>query len=462
MPPALPFLNSATPGPVARRMRTAWIAKQWDRIRSSFWFVPAVMSGASAALAYGALAMDRGAPGRWLRDRGWGYGGSAEGASLVLQTISASMMTVAGVVFSLTLVALSLASRQFGPRLLRNFMRDATNQSVLGAFVATFLYCVLVLLAVRRPPDEPFVPQLAVGVAVVLALASMTVLVYFIHHVSVSIQADEMVARVGAELERRIDVLFPQRVGHAPQVQDGGASGVLPDGFERDAGPVPAHDEGYLQLVDAGALMQLATGRDLVLRLLAHPGDYVVRGAPLLLAWPSARVDEAARRAMNDAFALGNQRTPSQDAAFGFQQLVEIAVRAMSPAMNDPFTAVACIDRIESSLHRLAGRAIPSPNRLDDRGRLRVVARAATFPELLAHAFDPLREHARPAGMVTLRLLDALAALARTVQRPGDLAAVRRQVECIGLAVERHADDEDTRARLRARCEAILGACRGR
>lgn len=168
------------------------------------------MAAAAVGLSFITVALDQNVTLKWLRRLDWVYNGGAEGASAVLQTIAGSMITIAGAVFSLTLVARSLASSQFGPRILRNFMRDTTNQLVLGTFIATFLYCLLVLRTIRRDEADVFVPHLSVTLGVAFALTSLWVLIYFIHHASVSIQADEVVARIGAELEHTMHRLFPE------------------------------------------------------------------------------------------------------------------------------------------------------------------------------------------------------------------------------------------------------------
>ena len=181
------------------------LLKYWDRIRSSFWFVPSAMALAAIAVAFATVAVDELMVEKVLQMPSWIYTGGADGASLLLSTIAGSMITIAGVVFSMTLVALSLASSQLGPRLLRNFMRDATNQMVIGTFVSTFAYCLLVLRTIRRADETLFVPHLAVSVGVLLAVVSLAVLIYIIHHVAVSIQADQVIAHVSEELIEGIE-----------------------------------------------------------------------------------------------------------------------------------------------------------------------------------------------------------------------------------------------------------------
>ena len=210
---------------------TLMLRKYWDRLRSSFWFLPAIMACGAVLLAHGTVALDEtGAVRGGVEVPSWVYSGGAQGASTLLGAIAGSMITIAGVVFSMTLVALSIASSQLGPRLLQGFMRDATNQVVLGTFVSTFLYCLLVLRTIRREIEVAFVPHMSVTLGVLLAVASVAVLIYFIHHVSVSIQADEVIARVCRELFDGIDRLFPARVGHEgpPAAGEPGDAGLPP------------------------------------------------------------------------------------------------------------------------------------------------------------------------------------------------------------------------------------------
>ncbi len=390
------------------------------------------MAGGAVALALATIALDEAVSDEWLQALGWAYTGGAEGASSVLGAIAGSMITIAGVVFSMTLVALSLASSQLGPRLLRNYMRDTATQVVLGMFVSTFVYCLLVLRTIRRADEIAFVPHLSVNIGVLFALVSVGVLIYFIHHVSISIQADQVVARVGKELVEEINRLFPEQIGqeqNRPAIESIDTS--IPEAFDREARPVLAGGDGYLQHIDAHTLMILATQADVLLRLERRPGQYVVSGRPLVMVWPGDRVTDEFAALVNDAFALGNLRTSAQDVEFAIHQLVEIAVRALSPGINDPFTAVACVDRLGSALCRLAQRKMPSPYRHDEQHRLRVVVAPITFTEIVDTAFNQIRQYAHPSAAVTIRLLETIAVIAEAVHRPADWAALRRHAEMI-------------------------------
>ncbi|MGN6371171.1 MAG: DUF2254 domain-containing protein [Phycisphaerae bacterium] len=418
-----------------------WILKYWERLRSSFWFLPALMALASIALALGMLWIDGNISQHHVKNFILVYSGGPAGASAVMTTIVSSMMTITGVVFSMTLVTLSLASQQFGPRLLRNFMRDTANQVVLGTFIATFLYCLLVLRTIRRPDENAYVPHLSVTLGVLLALASLGVLIYFIHHVAVSIQADEILARVSGELLHGIDRLFPQQIGRGNPEQPSG----LPATFETDAATLCADCDGYLQFIDPDGLMSLAAGGDLLLRIERRPGDFVIAGQPLARLWPPGKLDEPTRNRLRALFTLGHQRTPAQDVSFSILQLVEVAIRALSPGINDPFTAATSVDHLAAALCRLATRKMPSGFRHDAEGHLRIVAPRDHFADFLDEAFTPIRQAARGNHTVTLRLLHGLASIAERAAREEDRAALRRQGELVARSAREAIPDEHDR-----------------
>lgn len=434
----------------------AHFLKYWDRLRSSFWFVPAIMAGGAVALAFATVALDEMVTDQWRRTWAWAYAGGAEGASALLGTIAGSMVTVAALVFSMTLVALTLASSQFGPRLLRNFMRDTSNQVVLGTFIATFLYCLLVLRTIRHAEGDPFVPHLSVTMGVLFALISMGVLIYFIHHVCVSIQADDIVARVGAELIDGIERLFPEKIGREqPGIPVRPSFADLPDSFDRDARPVAAVEDGYVQFIDADALMGLATREDLMLRVDQRPGHYVTAGNALVRVWPGHRVTDRLAAQVNEAIILGNQRTPAQDVEFTVSQLVEIAVRALSPGVNDPFTAIRCVDRLGSALARLAQRVTPSPYRRDGHNQLRMVVPPLTYPALVDSAFNQIRQHARSSVAVTIRLLETIAIVAKSARRPEDRAALRRHARIIARGARAGLPEDEDRGVVEDRFQVV-------
>lgn len=432
----------------------AKLIKFWSALRASFWFLPALMAAGAIALALTTVALEKQT--QRLSGWAWAYSGGAEGASTLLGAIAGSMITIAGVVFSMTLVALSLASSQLGPRLLRNFMRDTTNQVVLGTFIATFLYCLLILRTIRHEQADIFVPHLSVTVGVLLALVSVGVLIYFIHHVSVSIQADQVVGRVGDELVAAIHELFPEQLDAAARPEPADPDPV--DGFDQDAHPVVAVEDGYLQVIDGDALLAVASEHDLVLRVGRRAGHYIVAGSALVLAWPRARVNDEIAAQIASAFALGRQRTEAQDLEFTVTQLVEIAVRALSPGVNDPFTAIACVDRLSSALSHLVRRVIPSSNLRDGAGRLRVIVPPIMVPAVMDASFHMIRQSARSSAAVTIRLLDAIAVIARFVRRPDDRNALLRHAVLIARGAREALPEENDRRTVEDRYQTAVHA----
>ena len=403
-----------------------WLSQVWDRLTTGFWFVPSMMAAGAVALSFATVYLDESIPLELAQKIAWIYGGGPQGAAGVLTAIAGSMITIVGLVCSLTLVVLSLTSSQFGPRLLRNFIRDRVTQVVLGTFFAAFLYCLFVLRTIRRTDGSEFVPHISVTIGVLFAVAGLAVLIFFVHHMATSIQADTLIARVSDELTSTINRLYPEGVGEGD-----GPDVPPPDGA---SGLVSADEDGYAQAVDAEAVMAAAREHDVVIELLHRPGHYVLMGAPVARVWPAGRVSDALTKAVNDAIDRGPARTPHQDVEFVINQLVEIALRALSPGINDPFTAVTCIDRLASGLARLAKRTPPSMYRTDADGRLRVIAHAVRFPNAMDAAFNQIRQFARNSAAILIRLLEVIADLATVVARPDDRAALRRHAEMIARA----------------------------
>lgn len=404
----------------------------WEHLRTSFWFVPTVMALAAAGLSAGTVALDRGPVGKKLANSvGWLWSGGADGARSLLSTVASSMITVAGTVFSITITALVLASGQFGPRLLRNFTRDTGNQIVLGTFVATFLYCLLVLRTVRGAQEGNFVPYLSITCGTLLAVASIAVLIYFIHHVATSIQAENLIASVGGELKADIARLCPP-TPPGPGNADPALPVTVP---ERDACPVRAVQSGYVQTMDRDGLVAAAEEHDLLVQVLQGAGDFVTRNDVLLQAWTQGgRLGEDQAERLRDAFSLGKGRTPTQDVRYGVRQLTEIAARALSPGINDPFTAMGCTDWLADALAEMARSRAPSGVTCGASGRPRLLEETVGFAELASLSFAPIRAYGADSAMVIAHLLHALARLAEQVNRPEHRTAVLREAELAAAA----------------------------
>lgn len=411
------------------------LRKHWQAIRTGYWFLPGTLALLAVLAAFASLAADAALD---YRAPAWLVPGGAAGARETLATIAASMITVAGVVFSITIVAFSLASQQFGPSLLRNFMRDTVNQLVLGIFVATFLFCVVVLQGV----DEGGVlPSISISIALVLALLGLGVLIFFIHHIAQTVRIPYLLARVRSELERSIDRLYPESLGSEPPEEL--EPEPLPNGFERDAVVVLARADGYVQLVEEEALLALLTEHDLVLEVLRRPHDYVAEGEALVRVFPSGRAADTVCERVRQCIAIGEERTVEQDVVHGVQQIAQVALRALSPALNDPFTGNTCIDQLSATLMRLAGRKLPAPYRTDRGGSVRIHTRPVSFPEVLDAAFEPIRQAGAHQPAVVENLLSRLSRVEPALRRPGDRRAVRELLERIGRSAQRRLDRED-------------------
>lgn len=408
-----------------------------EMIRTSFWFVPGLMVVSAIGLSFVIVAVDRSFEPEHYRVFGLLYAGGPEGARNILSTIAGSMITVAGVAFSITIVALTLASSQFGPRLLRNFMRDTGNQFVLGTFISTFIYCLLVLRSVCETGEDVFVPFIAVTVAMVLALANVGVLIYFIHHVSTSIQADRVIAAVYHELLDHIQRLFPEEIGHEidKRESDSGIPLTTKNRY-RQVRHIAAFQSGYLHAIAGDSLIEIARENDLLIHVRYRPGEFIVAGSTLAKVESTEQLNEGLAKQISNSFIIGPQRTPEQDAEFAIHQLVEVAIRALSPGINDPFTAITCIDYLGSSLCFLTDRTFPSQYRYDNEGELRVIAKPLTFEGVTNAAFDQIRQYGRTSVAVTIRLLETLKNIAEHTRNSEQRKAILRQADMIAGAKE--------------------------
>ena len=408
-------------------------------IRASYWFIPSVM--ALLAIGLGALMIwvDVRLGSNWIRGLSWYQQIRADGAREVLSTIAGSMVTVAGVVFSITIVALSYASSQYGPRVLTNFMSDRGNTVTLGTFIATFLYCLMVLRTIRGGDDD-FVPQYAVIVAMLLAVCSIGVLIYFIHHVPQSIHINNVVGRIGRQLVRDARERFPAMIGSGrPEAQ--GAPRVDPG----PAAPVPAAATGYIQSIDEKRLLSLAVDADVLIRLRFRPGDFVMAGRGLAEAAPADRWRDEHREELQQCFTVGNKRTPEHDLMFLVSELVEIAARALSPGVNDPITAVTCLDWLGAGGTEFASRAMPEPVRHDRSGVPRVVAEADSFAFYVDRAFGRLRQYASADVIAALHWLRVVGEVAATCRTAEQIWVIRREAALFREQAEAALDGPDAR-----------------
>lgn len=348
-----------------------------DQLRAGFWFVPLSMLCLSVGLALGLTYFDeRFDPGIKTSIQ-WAYSGGPQGARSLLTTIAGSMITAATVTFSLASVALSIASQQYGSRILRNFMRDRITQVLLGTFVSTFIYSVFVVRAIRGAEDG-FVPAVSVTVAIALSVVSLVLLVVFVHHISASIKASHILQVIREDLDSALAGLFPSCSGRAYGMQ------VNMDLLARNGSmEVTCDTSGYLQYIDMDTLIELARRNRVVIEIKVMPGDHLISCSTVAHILGADSIEQQQVESIAGAFVVGWERTPAQDIRYQFQQLTQVVVRSLSPGINDPFTAITGIDQIATGISQVVRQGPVVRARTDDQGELRVIASSPELDDLL-------------------------------------------------------------------------------
>lgn len=341
-------------------------------------------------------------------------------AQVILGGVATSMMTVVSIVFAILLMTLTLASMQFSPRIIMSFSRDRVTQWTLGVFLGTFSYCMAALPAARSLP-HPFAPVATVLGAMLLALICVGWLLFFIHHISQAISVNHIVDRIATETEGVIDevMLWPHWPERLHQTQ---APAATPDEVA-----VAAAESGYIRFIDTRRLLVLAKQYRVRIRVLRRVGHFVPAGIPVAMVAKGDRLDDDGRARLLSAFDMGPTRTLQQDVEFGVLQIVDIALKAISPAVNDPSTGINCVDQLSRIMIRFASRQPPDELMFDPPGVIRVSLGWIQFPRLLDAAFEQIRMYAKGDVAVSLRLLRAL----------GDIAASTPDAEFRQILVER-------------------------
>ncbi len=381
---------------------------EWRReaMRTNLWLVPAIEVGLAVILYWVTHAIDRAAYQGHVHLPTWVIVGNADAARQILTALAAAVITVVGVVFSIMIVTLTLASTQFGPRMLRNFIRDRGTQVTLGTFVATFVYATLVLVSISPGPhgQPDFVPHLSVTMSVGLVAVSMGVLIFFIHHIATSIQLPQVIASIARDLSEAIEV---ESGTGRPGLEAGPSVPELLRRLREGGGSVQAPSSGYLQFIRHQTLTTIATEKGSVIRLLYRPGHFLVAGHTMARVWP-AEAAPAVAKELRRAHVTGPFRTLTQDLAFAVDQLVEIAIRALSPAVNDTFTALTCIDWLGDSLCKVSTSWHPTRVHRDSHGYVRVITSHVSYARLIERAFEKIRQAGRGMPAVMIRQLEAL------------------------------------------------------
>lgn len=431
----------------------------WFNITSSYWFIPSVMLVSSFLLSFFFIWID----GLIVKDDlpaifHWIYLNKPDGARSLLSTIAGSMITVAGVVFSITIVALTLASTQFGPRILTNFVRDKGNQFVLGAFISTFVYCLSLLRTLRGGEENLFIPHISIMIGFILAIINIFVLIYFIHHISNSIQVSNIISNINSELLSSIAKRFPKELGNDVS----GAKKLWtaleqpPRDFEERSVKIPSSKSGYIRFMDDNGLISFAKSNNIIIKLLCRPGEYLIEGTPIAHVYPKENYNESIDSKINHDIVTGSQRTSEQDVEFPINQIVEIALRALSPGINDPFTAIGCVERLTVSLCELAKSHPPSRFRYDSENNLRIIANPKKFSELLDKAFNQILHFGRSDFVVVLKLIESVNIISHFLHNDEDIAATMNFVGLVKAQSKPSQMVDVEREKINNLCESAL------
>jgi uncharacterized membrane protein len=339
---------------------------------------------------------------------------------------------------------------------MRNFIRDVGNQMTLGVFVATFVYSVLALGSITGLPGGDFVPHLSITVAEALLLADLGVLIYFIHHIAKSIQLPEVIAGIASDLSRAIDAEFPRRISEDVRASDDLAdAAALADLLAHPGAVVTAKHSGYLQFVGYAKLVEIAESSDAVIRLAHRPGHFVVAHRPLATVWPADAAD-AVVAALEKRHVTGPHRTLTQDPVFAIDQLVEIAIRALSPAVNDTFTALTCIDWLSDGLSEISSRVLDEGVYRDREGHVRLIELDPSYARMVNRSFDKVRQAGRAMPAVIIRMIDALTYIAENTTSSQQRSALLRQGEMILRGAVQEVPEPNDASDIRVRYERLL------
>lgn len=420
-------------------MKTStWFQNKWDSFRSNFWFLPTVMSAGAMVLCLVLLAIDE-RIGFMLPSMG---AGSLNAMRSILAVLIGALVTALSIAFSSTVVVLTLAASQLGPRLLRIYVRDRSNQVLIGIFSSTVFYNLTALFVVGRLDVAGGVPNLTILGAFGMTGAALFVLIYFIHHVARSIQAPNVILSVAAELRALIRATYPDqnRLGDSSLQKD---SEDLVSSLPALVGSAVSPRSGYVQAVDVNKLLDLAIAHSCTVRTLCRPGDFVMEGEGLADMHGEEPLDEAAYGLIASGFIVGNHRTATQDVEFVLMELVEIAVRALSPGINDPFTAGTCVDRLTEALCLLSERGVPNLREYDEVGKLRLLIDHAGFNRFCDTAYHQIRQHAASETSVLIRLIESMEKVMRHTKKSDQRQSLWRHACMVRRAGERLVEPDD-------------------
>ena len=451
-------------------VRTVTARYTWDRLKVSFWFAPLVMSLGAIVLVWVMNWLDRRIPNELLQNSNLVLSASADQLRSILVGMATSILATAGVVFTLLTLPLSTVAAQYGSRLLRLFLGDRITQFVLGMFVGTFVYCITAATSIPTAEAALEAPQILVTIGLLLMMATFGSLILLVQHISTMLQAPQIAAAAGEELLEVVqsEILDDASGDARPTGQPAPGAPTVQNAMAESQGyPVRVPGSGYIQFIDPEYMLTLAQAKNLVIRLLRKPGDFVWPGEVVALIWPGGgkggprlpekpgQIDQEMDKQIRRAFRFGKQRTPTQDVEYAVNQLVEMAVRAMSPAINDPFTAMTCLDYLGNGLALFAQKGEEMPNIYDRDGRLRLVFEPVPFELLLNAAFAMLRHDSCDNASILLYMLEVIEAIGQEAKAPEIHQQLLRQISLIQAESLAGALIEQDRQLIQRRAEAM-------
>ena len=430
----------------------------WFTLRASLWFVPGLMIGGSIILALILIDAESLVQREWLLNFPRLFGLGADGSRGMLTAIASSMLTVAALAFSLTLAALAQASAQYSPRILRNFMRDRLNQFVLGYFVSVFAYCLIVLRTIRGDEELKFVPSLAVMGGLILAIGGIVVLIFFIHHIAASLQVSRIIDNIVGETIEAVDTLFPKELGAPAEKPEKTEAQILKS--YKTWRKIPAQTSGYVQYVDTEKLEDWAQKNDFVLKMERSVGQFVGKGATLVSLTGEGQnfeenINDETKNELNNLFGINRYRTIEQDIGFGIRQIVDIALKALSPGINDTTTAINCIDFLSVIVGEIAGKQLPEKVRVKD-GKICAVVKSNDFGDYVKTAFDQIRINGKANQAIFERLIEALNFVGENTIDEDRRQIVREQIGLIGEFAEQTLQTEYEKQKIREKIDDVL------
>lgn len=406
----------------------------WNRLRASLWLLPALMIMGAFILSLITLNFDRRAEIQTTSTIYSIWEGGADGARQLLATIAGSMITITGVVFSITTVSLALTSTQFGSKLLRNFMQDLGTQIALGTFISTSIYALLILKTIRHNP-LPFIPNLSITISLGLAILSLCLLIYFIHHLATRVQSVDVIARIAHDLNRMIEKSMQNR-------QDSQIEFNQPSHKEKPCTEaIFSSKMGYLQAINYQHLIHMAKKYHFIMELNIRPGHFLRKGM-ILAKINSSKLNEKLKKSLAQAFIIGKERSPTQDIEYSIDQLVAIGLRALGMNANDPFTTNTCLDHLGAMLCLMCQKEILPPY-YEQNPYVKLTSKQVTFKGLVDASFHQIRQYGSSNPSVLIHLLETLSSILPCTQTHDQREALKKHALMIKDAEKQVLEERD-------------------